>query len=74
MIEAIKWEPVHGRMDDQEAKTLGISPLPGRSYHALWPFGVPLICQRDHGVWSILPRAIQERAMIGAGFKQEAMS
>jgi len=71
MTDAIKWKPVAGQMTDDETRTLGVDPLKGRSYHALWFFRRPLIVQNERGVgWSTMSKAVQGRALASVGLKE----
>lgn len=69
--QQIKWRPVLGQMNEEDVKGLGITTIEGRTYHCIAPFGRPMILQREKGVgWSMMSKAVHERAAAGAGLRR----
>lgn len=69
-VDQIRWKPMRGFMNPDEARTLGISPIQGRDYMAMWFFNRPLIVQRDPGIGiTTMSKAVQERALVSCGLR-----
>ncbi len=63
------WYPMAGQIPESEAQKLGIVQVVGHTFHAIWPFGRPLILQRERAQgWSIMPETVQKLAFAGFNF------
>lgn len=65
--DKIEWVPMKGQMNETECRTLGINPLPGVSYFAMWFFGQPLIVEYFRGDLMSAHVSVQNRALTAIG-------